>query len=334
MKSLAASATEILSNSCDIPSRQQVKDTQAATSSQQDQTDSPPTSARIDLNSAEQLENIPALIRNVYVTSMDGRSNIAKLNPFKLARAVDNPCGAVERVDHKKSGNSLNTTTTIEQVHHILRAKTFTGDKISIRTTTAWTSQLAYGKVCAPEFLESSLNELLVMLKPSNVVGVRKLFQDPNSSHSALYVLTFLSKNYPERIQAGYSSLKIDSYYQSPCRCTKCCRWDQSSNYCRSVQICNKCGKKEHKQAECSSELTKCVNCQEEHLVTSKTCPVYLNAKEICRVKSVQGVSYNEARQRVNTANLQNNTSISTHSQISNSNTYSYSQLEFSRLHQ
>ena len=229
---------------------------------------------------------------------MDERINVAKLNPFKLARATDNLCGAVERVEHKKSGSLLITTKTIELVHLILKAKTFTEDKIPIRTTIAWTSQLAYGRVYASEFLE-----LLVMLKPSNVVGERKLYQDPNRSHSPLCVLTFLSKYGPVRIQAGYSSLKVDPYYQSPSCCTKCCRWDHSSTYCRSVQICNKCGKR-HKQAECSSELTKCVNCLGEHFATSKTCPVYLNAKEICRVKSVQRVSYNEARQRVNTVNL------------------------------
>ena len=201
MDSLASSATGILSDSCDIPPGQQVKDTQAAIS-QQDQTDLPPTSARIDLNSTEQLENIPSSTRNVYVTSMDERINVAKLNPFKLARAIDNLCGAVERVEHKKSGSLLITTKTIEQVHLILKAKTFTEDKIPIRTTIEWTSQLAYGRVYAPEFLESSLNELLVMLKPSNVVGMRKLYQDPNRSHSPLYVLTFLSKHCPDRIQA------------------------------------------------------------------------------------------------------------------------------------
>ena len=177
----------------------------------------------------------------------------------------------MDRVDHKKSGSFLITTKTLQQVHTIMKAKTLTEDNIPIKTTIAYTNQLSYGRIYAPEFLECSLQDWLEMLKPCNVVGVRNLYQDSNRASSSLYVLTFLPKKCPERIQAGYSSCRVHLYYQSPSLCLKCCRWNHTSTVCSSIQVCNKCGKKGHKQAECSSETTRCVNCSGQHPETSKS---------------------------------------------------------------
>ena len=334
MESVASCTSGVLSDQDDIPSGQRVRHTQSAFASRTEQQATTPTTAKLDLNSEEQLQSIPASTRSIYITSTSENYNVARLNPFKVAKAIDDLCGSVERVEHKKSGSLLVTTKTNEQVRKILQAKVFSEDSIPIKTTIAWASHLSYGRVYAPEFLESSLADLLNMLKPCNVVGVRKLYQDPSRSHTPLYVLTFLSRDCPDKIKTGYSSLKVDPYYQSPMRCSKCCRWDHSSLYCKSVQICNKCGSKGHKQAECSSVSTKCVNCQGEHLATSKACPAFLNAKEICRVMSLQRVSYNEARQQVKAARQRDSTTTPNYSQPSSSNSYSYSQREFPRLHQ
>ena len=75
------------------------------------------------------------------------------------------------------------------------------------------------------------------------------------------------------------------------------------------------------------------MNCQGEHLATSKACPTFLNAKEICRVVSLQLVSYNEARQQIKAARQRDSITTPNYSQPSRSNTYSYSQREFPRLH-
>ena len=223
MESVASCTSGVLSDPDDIPSGQRMRHTQFETASQIEQQARIPTTAKLDLNSEEQLQSIPASTRSMYITSTSENFNVARLNPFKVAKAIDDLCGSVERVEHKKSGSLLVTTKTNEQVRKILQARVFSEDSIPNKTIIAWASHLSYSRVYAPEFLESSLADLLNMLKPCNVVGVRKLYQDPSRSHTPLYVLTFLSRDCPDKIKTGNIRLKVDPCYQRPMRCSKCC---------------------------------------------------------------------------------------------------------------
>ena len=254
---------------------------------------------RVDLNTAEMSEQLPEDTRKIFITSKDTTVQLSKMNPFAVAKGIDMLCGPVEKVEHTKSGSLLITTKTLQQIRTILRAEVFTEKRIPITTIIAWSSQISQGRIYAPEFRDCSLADLLELLKPSNVIGIRKLYSDPNKSTSPLYVLSFLSKECPERIKTGYTSYRVDPYFPGPTRCTKCCRWDHSAAFCKSLPVCNKCGKKGHMQANCPSQVAKCANCGEQHLATSKECPAYIAAKEVCKVKAKFRVTYGEARQMI-----------------------------------
>ena len=158
---------------------------------------------------------------------------------------------------------------------------------------------ISQGRIYASEFLDCTLVELLELLKPSNVIGTRKLYNDLKQENSSFYVLTFLVKKCPDRIRTGYSSYSVDPYYPGPIRCSKCCRWDHTGAFCRCAPVCNKCGKKGHLQAECTSQTATCANCGDHHVATSKMCPAYLAAKEIYKVKAKLNVTYTEARRLI-----------------------------------
>ena len=149
-----------------------------------------------------------------------------------MAKGLDNLCGPVNKVEHMKSASLLITTNFVKQIHDILKAQTFTDKKIPITSTVAWKTQISQGRIYAPEFLDCSLSELLALLKPNNVIGIRKLYNDPKRINSPLYVLIFLSQDCPDKIRTGYSSYSVDPYYPGPIRCFKCCRWDHTGTNC------------------------------------------------------------------------------------------------------
>ena len=67
-----------------------------------------------------------------------------------------------------------------------------------MQTSIAWSSDLSYGKIYAPEFQGDSIESLLEILKLVGVVGVLRLFAYLNKANILLYVVTFLEKTPPE----------------------------------------------------------------------------------------------------------------------------------------
>lgn len=259
--------------------------------------------AKIDLSNQEGLNNLPESVREVFITSresLDGanKPNLAKMNPMKVAREIDKICGAVERVDHKRSGSLLIVAKSHEQVKQLLNTTMFC-NTIPVLASVAWGSQTVYGKIYAPEFTSESLEEILEYLKPCGVVGVRKFYQDPARANSPLYVLTFLKDCCPETIKVGYSIYRVDPYYPTPLRCGNCLRWGHSAKFCHGGAVCGNCGQKGHIRANCSEEASICLNCKGNHDAASRTCPFYIREQEICRVKVDSGISFKEARDRV-----------------------------------
>lgn len=267
----------------------------------------PANYARIDLNSPESLANLPQNTRQVLISSTEDNIKLAKLNPFRIQQEIDAICNEVENVEHCKSGSLLITTKTLEQVHTLLKLKHFTASKISVTTAIAWSKQLSYGKIFAPEFQQDSLQYLLTIMQDQGVVSIRKLFADPEKANVPLYVLTFLEATCPTKIKIGYCSYNIDKYYPSPQRCNKCCRWGHSATNCRSNSNCSKCGKNGHTHKECTATTEMCINCKQPHGAFAKECPVYQKELQACHLSVDLAISLSEAR-AITRNNQTNNT--------------------------
>jgi hypothetical protein len=254
-----------------------------------------PISASINLDELTSSNNYPDTTRQVYITSCSTPIiHVCKLNPIKVATEIDKLCGEVNKVEYKPSGSLLVTTQTLEQVRSLLATTTFCN--IPVQVTIAWTSQTSQGEIYAPEFLGDSIDDLLQILRPSGVVGIRKLYQDPKKCNSPLYVLKFLTAVRPAKLRVGYCQYNVDPYYSSPVRCNKCFIWGHPSKYCKSPPSCMRCGSRTHTGVNCGAELPTCSNCKGPHLSTHKQCPAYEIEKAICQYSAQHGVSFKEAR--------------------------------------
>jgi len=252
----------------------------------------------LDEHLASHSDSLPNNIRQVFLSSTDNRVRLSSINPFKIGSGIDKICGPVESVVHKRSGSLLITTKSMEQVHKILQCKTFPENDIPVSAKISWSSQISYGKIYAPEFLDSSLEEILSYLKPEGVIGIRKLLNDPRKVKVPLYVLSFIGNKCPDRLKTRYSYYKVDPFYPKPTQCTNCYRMGHTASRCHGNKICAKCGSTEHSIEDCQNRTT-CKNCKGPHLSTSRECPTYIKEMNICRIKTDRGISYQEARQIV-----------------------------------
>ena len=284
--------------------------------------------AKLDLSKIIEPNNLPnqPVLKQIQITSADSKLGVlSKMNPFHIAREINEICGDVENIEHRRSGSLLIVTKSVEQAKLLLKIKTLSKKQIPVIVTPDWGQQTVQGKVFIPQFADDPLEDLLEMLKPQGVVGIRKMFHDPKRVESSLYVLTFLGQTCPNKIRVGYTSAYVDKYYPSPLRCGKCCRWGHSSQICHSGSVCSNCGGKGHIRNECKAALPRCINCRGAHDATSKECLKYINEKEICRVKVDEDISFREARIRVMSiqANVANKNTINQKPHSSNGNNVS-----------
>ena len=144
--------------------------------------------------------------------------------------------------------------------------------------------------------------EILPILEPHGVVGIRKLFSDPIKAKVPLYVLTFIGIR-PSSITIGYTRYTIDQHIPNPMRCGNCCRWGHTTSKCRSPLTCGRCAARGHKHTECTAATICCPNCKESHEVNSKSWPHYLLEIEACRLQAAHNIGFPEARRRARNTN-------------------------------
>lgn len=143
-------------------------------------------------------------------------------------------------------------------------------------------------------------NEIQAELQSQGVTDVKHIYQTRNGEKkkTATLILTFGTPNLPISIKAGYLSLKVEKHIPNPLRCFKCQKYGHHVSTCKHEAVCGKCGSAEHDATPCSTS-PKCVNCGGDHPAFYNTCPIWVEEKEICKVKVTQNIPYPEARKIV-----------------------------------
>ena len=111
--------------------------------------------------------------------------------------------------------------------------------------------------------------------------------------------VTFDSPTPPEKIKLGYVIVNVQRYIPNPLRCFQCQKFGHSKKWCKNKISCWKCGSEGHGGSECTSETTCCLNWKGDHHASSQSCPVWIQEKEIHRVKTERCLSYGDARRLV-----------------------------------
>jgi hypothetical protein len=143
---------------------------------------------------------------------------------------------------------------------------------------------------------------MLEELHSQGVVAAKTIMQKREGAlrKTNSIIVTFGCTSLPTFIYAGYLKVKVDPFIPSPLRCFKCQKFGHHVSNCKSEeQICAKCSLSGHEADNCGNPV-KCLNCQGNHPAYFNTCPTWKMEKEVCRVKTLQNVSYPEARKIIN----------------------------------
>jgi len=236
--------------------------------------------------------------------------DLSKVSPFIVERVIRGAIGTARQIKKLRSGKLLVEITRNSQVNNLLKITTLSD--IPVKVSPHRSLNQCKGVIRSPELASLSQYELESELQKHNVTDVKKIFikRDGITRNTNTIVLTFNTSTLPTHINIAYLRVRVEPFIPNPLRCFKCQRFGHHSSACKRDSMCSKCGLPDHGESECTRPPC-CANCEGDHPANSNKCPKWLREKEICKIKTLQGISFPEARKLVDNNSQSNSITYS-----------------------
>ncbi|MPC79203.1 hypothetical protein E2C01_073718 [Portunus trituberculatus] len=190
-------------------------------------------------------------------------------------------------------------TLNISQVKSLLKLQCI--HDIEIEASILVSMNSCRGVASHRNFVDMDSTETVDFMADQDVIEARKITKMIGGIRStASVIFTLSATKLPERIHVRYESVPIRPYISNPLRCFKCQLYGNHGNACRfSHSYCGRCAGEGHSVDQCTSLIEKCRNFEGAHSTFSRDCPAWKVEKEVCTVKTIEGIFYYEARMRV-----------------------------------
>lgn len=238
----------------------------------------------------------PVLTRFVVILQpVDKKNSFRKAPPFQLRRDVL-ALVAAKNVRFLRFGGLAVTVESETDKTKLLHLTTISGVEITASTPRSENyckgviSRVVPGVTC-----ESLMSELEVQNPDFKVISVKRLGSDKSNTYS----IEFSGKTLPTFIYIGFWRHKVRIFYDKVLQCFVCQKFNHSSHECRGTAKCLHCSGP-HRLADCDEATRKqparCCNCSGNHPSFSSSCPAIKVQREICKLKTVQKISYAAAK--------------------------------------
>lgn len=245
-----------------------------------------------DSNNYENTEIWP---RFITISSKETEKPLTKLSPFVIEKAITGMAGAPKSVKKLRSGQILVECEKKAHSTNLLRTTSMAG--IAIETKAHAFLNSSKGVIKSKELECCTEDELTQELKNQGVISAYriKIKRDKKEIATNTIILTFNKPTPPKEIRAGFLNIKIEDYIPNPMRCFNCQKLGHLKKHCKRNAVCPRCGNEGHSLETCSAEM-KCVNCEGKHLSFSKTCPRWIEEKDIQKLKAQKNITYQDAK--------------------------------------
>ena len=254
--------------------------------------------------------------RFLVIEGHENNNALSKLSPFAISKGLQGLVGTTNNVRRLREGQVLVEVDKRVYSDILLRSTQLAG--VPIRVSPHKFLNVTKGIMRCPDLRDCSLEEIQENLQSQMVSDVKRIMvtRDGERKPTNTYILTFNLPKLPNAVKVGYLNVPLEVYVPNPLRCFKCQQFGHHKDKCRKKdQVCAKCGKTDHTETDCCQPLH-CVNCQGSHAAFSKDCPKWLEEKEVQRMKHTLGISYPEARKRIQSTQQQNDSYASVVKQV------------------
>ncbi|XP_067144071.1 uncharacterized protein [Centruroides vittatus] len=227
-----------------------------------------------------------------------GETSLSKCSPFLIQKLFESTIGHLKKIQKLRSGDLLVEAASPQQSAKLLKTKSLGDINVTITPHTSLNS--SRGVISEIDLMSEDESDIQIGLSDQGVTAVRRISirRDGKLIPTKHLILTFGKPTLPSFVTAGYLRCPVRPYVPNPLRCFKCQRFGHSQTSCRGKSICAQCGTEGHQSAECTNTPC-CVNCKDAHPAYSWKCPAWQREKEVQRVKTVNNLSYLDARRMV-----------------------------------
>lgn len=226
-------------------------------------------------------------------------STMKGVSPFLIHRAIESVAGKVQKTNALRSGDLLIQTQDAKQANKLVKLIALNSE-VKVDISEHERLNKVRGVIRCRELIGISNDEILFEMQDQYISEIRRLTRKENGVEIEIgtYFLTFSTTTLPDYVNIGFIRCSVKPYIPSPLRCFNCLKLNHSKENCRnSSRLCSNCGDSYHiddDNQKCEKP-PKCVNCFGLHNSLDKSCPKYIESREINRIKVVEQVSYREA---------------------------------------
>ncbi|KAG7189882.1 hypothetical protein KM043_018857, partial [Ampulex compressa] len=222
--------------------------------------------------------------------------NFNNISPFIIDTCLSSAIGPCKNVKKIHDGLLVETLTG-EQSLKLLKLRKF--HEFDVEVIPHATLNHSKGVITCSDLLNCSEDEILQGLKPQGIINVKRILSKREGTlvPTASHILTFNKDTLPKNVKAGFHHLTVKPYFPPPMRCYNCQRYGHTATRCTKSQICI-CGNQLHQGTPCPVPII-CIHCNGNHPASSRLCPAYKEEAAIQRIKTLEKLSYVEAKRKV-----------------------------------
>ena len=203
--------------------------------------------------------------------------------------------GPPKKVSELNNGHLLIEVTNKKQAIKIQQIKIINRVKVMVQNH----SMLNYTKrtIRRKHYIDTDGDTLISEVKEDHIIDLYKVQRKEQREYVKIgtMILTFDRCNLPTHVKIGRNRFEIREYISVTRRCFKCQSYNHNSKSCHAQQtICVNCGEPQP-GTKCHSP-PHCVNCEEAHPASDKSCFYYRPEKEMLTYKTKEKVSCSEAK--------------------------------------
>ena len=232
--------------------------------------------------------------RFLIMQDVEEGNGLLSLSPFAIAKGIKGLASEPKSVKKTKHGLLIEVYA---KAHAECLLKSNVMANIPIRVSVHRSLNSRKGVIRCRELAGITEKNICEELASQNVAYVKRIYVERGQKATNTYILTFQVTELPREIKVGYMNVRVDPFIPGPLRCYKCQEYGHGANQCSRQQKCSRCGEN-HLNENCQKPA-KCVHCEVDHSTSDRKCPRYLKEKEIVRIKTLENISFPEAKRRV-----------------------------------
>ncbi|XP_063960650.1 uncharacterized protein LOC129267840 [Lytechinus pictus] len=240
--------------------------------------------------------------RRVVIVGLENK-NICRANPVQVFKEIHNLVGNLNGKEKVKNMMILKCENDT-QVMKLLELTKLAG--IDVKATRYednhdFTTKGVIHRIDT----QISNEEIAEVLKDQKVIHAKRFMKKINGEivPTPSVLITFKGKNKSETVNFLYELKRVDNFSPPVPRCHKCQLFGHMKENCKGKLRCVRCGG-EHDFEECTQkENRKCFRCGDKHSPAYQGCKIYIEAKQIQKVKLKENITYAQATRVYRTQN-------------------------------